>query len=93
MVRCTVSLTNTLAGDIKNMGDLFFQEGFISPGVHEITRSHIKEPAEKARELVGALTSKVKTSRCFHDIVRILMKQGDWINDLIEKLRIEYKGK
>ncbi len=94
MVGCTVSLTHTLASDIENIGDVFFEKGFIAPGVHDTTKSHIKEPKEKSSVLVSALTNKVKTSsQCFHSIVLILMKQGGWINGLIEKLRTTYKGK
>ena len=94
MVRCTVSLTDTLANDIENIGDVFFAKGFIARGVHDTTKSLIKEPKEKSRVLVSVLTNKVKTSsECFHTIVLILMKQEDWINGLIEELRTTYNGK
>lgn len=94
MVSCTVILTDTLALNIKHIGGVFFQEGIIPCGVYDFIISNIREPKDKSRELVSALTNKVKSSStCFNKIVILLMKEGEWIEKLITELKTKYESK
>ena len=96
MVSSTVIMTDTFAMDIMTVGGAFWERGVIPPGVNDILNSRIREPKEKSRELVSALTSKVKTSRrCFKDIVYVILDvdRGDWMKPLLDSMKKKFQGK
>ena len=96
MVSSTVVMTDTFALDIMTVGAAFWERGVIPPGVNDILNSRIREPKEKSRELVSALTSKVKTSkRCYREVVHVILDvdRGDWMKPLLESMKKKFQGR
>ena len=92
MVASTSLLTNGLADNIVNIGAAFWEKRMIAPGVNDIINSNIKEPKEKSRQLISALTSRVQiSSKCFYEIMNVLIDQGAYLDVLMSELKEKYE--
>ena len=93
LVECTSMLIDSLVSDVNNIGTELFSKNFLSESDREVLQTGV-EPSKKASRMIDAVRMKIKVNpKRFDDFVDILVKQGDFMADSVQKVKEVYKEK